>query len=61
MFDFSHLSGKTKTKGESDNGNEPVKQDSDDIQVYRPNQHSRGHNVAVSNEAKITRFWPFVC
>ncbi|EPG8764636.1 MULTISPECIES: hypothetical protein [Raoultella] len=52
MFDFSHLSGKTKTKGESDNGNEPVKQDSDDIQVYRPNQHSRGHNVAVSNEAK---------
>ena len=52
MFDFSHLSGKTKTKGESDNGNEPLKQDSDDIQVYRPNQHSRGHNVAVSTEAK---------
>lgn len=52
MFDFSHLSGKTKTKGESDNGNEPLKQDSDDIQVYRPNKHSRGHNVAVSTEAK---------
>lgn len=52
MFDFSHLSGKTKTKGESDNGNAPLKQDSDDIQVYRPNQHSRGHNVAVSVEAK---------
>lgn len=52
MLDFSHLSGKTKTKGESDNGNEPVKQDGDDIQVFRPNQHSRGHNVAVSNEAK---------
>ncbi|VTN12133.1 Uncharacterised protein [Raoultella terrigena] len=52
MLDFSHLSGKTKTKGESDNGNAPLKQDSDDIQVYRPNQHSRGHNVAVSTEAK---------
>lgn len=27
MFDFSHLSGKTKTKGESDNRNAPLKLD----------------------------------
>jgi hypothetical protein len=52
MFDFSHLSGKTKTKSESDNGNVPLKLDSDDTQVARPKQHSRGHNVAVSPEAK---------
>jgi hypothetical protein len=52
MFDFSHLSGKTKTKGESDNGNAPLKLDSDDTQITRPKQHSRGHNVAVSTEAK---------
>ena len=52
MFDFSHLSGKTKTKGESDNGNAPLKLDNDDTQITRPKQHSRGHNVAVSTEAK---------
>lgn len=52
MFDFSHLSGKTKTKGESDNGNVPLKLDSDDARIARPKQHSRGHNVAVSPEAK---------
>jgi hypothetical protein len=52
MFDFSHLSGKTKTKSESDNGNVPLKLDSDDTRIARPKQHSRGHNVAVSPEAK---------
>lgn len=52
MLDFSHLSGKTKTKSESDSGNEPLKLDSDDTQITRPKQHSRGHNVAVSTEAK---------
>ncbi len=52
MFDFLHLSGKTKTKSESDNGNVPLKLDSDDTRIARPKQHSRGHNVAVSPEAK---------
>ncbi len=52
MFDFSHLSGKTKTKSESDNGNVPLKLDSDDTRIARPKQHSRGHNVAVSRRQK---------
>lgn len=61
MFDFSHLSGKTKTKGESDNGNEPLKLDSDDTQITRPKQHSRGTMSRYRLKLKITRFWRFVC
>jgi hypothetical protein len=41
MFDFSHLSGKTKTKSESDNGNVPLKLDSDDIRIARPKRSRR--------------------
>lgn len=61
MFDFSHLSGKTKTKGESDNGNEPLKQDSDDIGYTAPANTAVVTMLQCLWRPKTTRFWPFVC
>ncbi|RYC38116.1 hypothetical protein [Pectobacterium zantedeschiae] len=52
MFNFQHLLGGSKAKGS--NGNDVIQSDDEKepIKVARPGQHSREHNVAISDEAK---------
>ncbi|MBA5601718.1 hypothetical protein H1224_11730 [Pectobacterium aroidearum] len=52
MFNFQHLLGGSKAKGS--NGNDVIQSadEKEPIKVARPSQHSREHNVAISNEAK---------
>ncbi len=53
MLNFSHLFNGTKTKGANTDGDTEIKfADDEPIKVARPAQHSREHNVAVSDEAK---------
>ncbi|MDE8742837.1 hypothetical protein PZA20_13530 [Pectobacterium polaris] len=52
MFNFQHLLGGSKAKGS--NGNDVIQSadEKEPIKVARPGQHSREHNVAISDEAK---------
>ncbi|WP_411703526.1 hypothetical protein [Edaphovirga cremea] len=61
MHDFSHLNGiggdiqKTAAKIRANNGDDSEKafvKAGDPTKLARPGQHSRGHNVAVSDEGK---------
>ncbi|QDX98954.1 hypothetical protein EGD00_20735 [Pectobacterium carotovorum subsp. carotovorum] len=52
MLDFSHLFGGSKAKGS--NGNDVIQSadEKEPIKIAHPSQHSREHNVAISDEAK---------
>jgi|GEM_PF-1321074 len=53
MFNFSHLSGRAKAKSENSGDDTEINFiDDEPVKVDRPTQHSREHNVAVSDEAK---------
>ena len=53
MFKFSHLFDTAKAKGENNGDDTEIKfVDDEPVKVAKPAQHSREHNVAVSDEAK---------
>lgn len=53
MFNFSHLFDSAKAKGANNGDDTEIKfVDDEPVKVAKPAQHSREHNVAVSDEAK---------
>jgi hypothetical protein len=53
MFNFSHLFDSAKARGANNGDDTEIKfVDDEPVKVAKPAQHSREHNVAVSDEAK---------